>query len=204
VAPAQPESACTVNGPSLNLRDAFRAVVETLAETGVPHAFIGALPVLAWGRVRATTDIDLVVAVGAEWGRLCAALARRGMIERKQIGPTTATDPLPDVAVFYSSGDPPVRIDVFVAKTDFERAVVATAREASVLGMTVRLARPEASIIYKLLAQRRLDLDDVEGIFEARQAAGETLDWRFLDEWAAAWGITDRLEPYRVKYGSVG
>jgi hypothetical protein len=63
-------------------------------------------------------------------------------------------------------------------------------------------ARAEASIIYKLLAQRRRDLDDVEGIFEARQAAGERLDWQFLDEWAAAWGITDRLDPYRVKYGS--
>jgi hypothetical protein len=190
-----------VNGTSLALRDTFRAVSGALTETSVGHAFIGALPVLAWGRVRATTDIDLVVIAGAEWDRLCAALGRRGLVQRKQIGPADAADPLPDVAIFYSSGDPPVRIDVFVAKTDFERVVVATAREADVLGMGVRLAAPEASIIYKLLAQRRRDLDDVEGIFEARQAAGETLDWQFLEDWVAAWGIADRLQPYRLKYG---
>lgn len=37
----------------LDLRQTFRAVIEAAGETGVSHAFIGALPVLAWGRVRA-------------------------------------------------------------------------------------------------------------------------------------------------------
>jgi hypothetical protein len=189
-----------VKSPSLNLSDAFRAVVEALRETGMAYAFIGALPVLAWGRVRATTDIDLVVSTAGEWDRFAAALAQRGFHERKRIGPQDTADSLPDIAVFYSSGDRPVRVDVFVAKTDFEQAVVATAREATVLTALVRLARPEASVIYKLLAQRRRDLDDVDGIFEARQAAGERLDWQFLETWAAAWGIADRLEPYRAKY----
>jgi hypothetical protein len=64
----------------------------------------------------------------------------------------------------------------------------------------VRLARPEASIVYKLLAARPRDVDDVEGIFEARAAARDVLDWTFLDRWTDAWGITDRLEPYRCRF----
>ena len=186
---------------TLDIRGAFLAVVAALAEERTAHAFIGALPVLAWGRVRATTDIDLVVAVTDNWDRLSAALGRRGITQRKQIGPADAADRLPDVAVFFSAGDQPVRVDVFIAKTHFERTVIDTAREATVLGITVRLARPEASIIYKLLAQRRRDVDDVEGIFAARQAAAEALDWQFLETWANAWGIMDRLDPYRLRYG---
>jgi hypothetical protein len=44
------------------------------------------------------------------------------------------------------------------------------------------------------------DVDDVESILEARAAAGDTLDWSFLDRWAEAWGIEDRLEPYRERF----
>ena len=73
--------------------------------------------------------------------------------------------------------------------------------EVITLGTTVRLAAPEASIIYKLLARRPRDLDDVDSIFAARAAVGETLDWNFLDSWAEEWGITDELQGYRARYG---
>ena len=95
-----------------------------------------------------------------------------------------------------------MRVDVFVAKTGFERAVIAGVRRAIVLGIEVCLASPEAAIIYKLLANRRRDQDDVDSIFEARQIAGDELDWKFLDSWAEAWGIEERLEPLRRKYGA--
>lgn len=185
-----------------DLNETFHQVVEALAEAGLPHAFIGALPVLAWGRVRATTDIDLVVVAANGWARLVDALGRREIAFTKQIGPAERTDELADVGVFHTQGDPSIRVDVFVAKTDFENAVVATARNAQVLGLTVRLASPEASIVYKLLAQRRRDLDDVDSIFEARRAAGDPLDWTFLNHWAGEWGITERLAPYREQFGT--
>lgn len=182
------------------LRDAFRDVVAAVGEAGVEHAFIGALPVLAWGRVRATTDIDLVVLAATGWERLLMALNARGIRCTKQIRPADSTDPLPDIAVFHTSPDPGLRIDIFIAKTDFERAVVASSRPATVLGLTVHLASPEGSIIYKLLAQRHRDWDDVDSIFQARQAAGEALDWDFLSYWADEWGISDRLAPYGARF----
>lgn len=185
---------------ALDLRGTFRAVVDVLAEIGLPHAFIGALPVLAWGRVRATTDLDVVVLVGAKWSRLDAALRGRGLEPTRQIGPVDRDDALPDIAVFQAPSRRSPRVDLFVAKTEFERAVIESAREAQVLGLTVKLARPEASIVYKLIARRRKDLDDVDSLFEARAAAGEKLDWEFLDRWAAAWGITDVLRPYRERF----
>lgn len=190
-----------MNDSALDLRGAFLAVLDALGDAGIAHAFIGALPVLAWGRVRATTDIDLVVLAGDRWSRLTSALDQRGFRAGRVIGPTEPSDMLPDIGVFYGPGRPSVRVDVFVAKTEFERTVIATARTSSVLGKSVRLARPEGSIIYKLLASRPKDLDDVEAIFEARRAAGDMLDWSFLDQWAAEWEIGDRLSPYRDRFG---
>ena len=78
--------------------------------------------------------------------------------------------------------------------------MIESARSTEVRGATVRLAAPEAAIVYKLLAQRPRDLDDVEGIFAARVSAGDALDWAFLDRWADEWGIADRLAPYRAQY----
>jgi hypothetical protein len=189
-----------VNPPPRDLRDTFRAVLDALVEVGIAYAFIGALPVLAWGRVRATTDIDLVVLAASGWDAFVDALSRRGINMTKQVGPIDPSHRLPDIAVFQTSGDRGIRVDVFIAKTAFEEAVVATARIATVLDLPVRLARPEASIIYKLLAQRRRDLDDVDGIFEVRQAANEALDWEFLDHWASEWHIVERLAPYRARF----
>ncbi len=185
---------------SFDVQGTFQEVVAALAETGVPYAFIGALPVLAWGRVRATTDIDLVVSVETQWTGFANALAKRGIRPSKTVGPADTTDALPDIAVFRSSRAVGTRVDVFIAKTAFERAVIDSARTAEVLGSTVRLASPEASIVYKLLAQRPRDMDDVESVFEARTAADDALDWVFLDRWTAAWGIADRLAVFGNRY----
>ena len=77
--------------------------------------------------------------------------------------------------------------------------MIDSARSTEVLGAIVRLAAPEAAIVYKLLSQPR-DLDDVESIFAARASAGDVLDWAFLDRGADEWGIADRLAPYRARY----
>ncbi len=68
----------------------------------------------------------------------------------------------------------------------------------------MKVASPEASIIYKLLASRAKDLPDVDAIFEVRAATHERLDWTFLDHWAREWDIEDRLAPYRARYGPSG
>lgn len=184
----------------IDLRGTFLTVVAALGDAQIDHAFIGALPVLAWGRVRATTDIDLVIATGAGFDALRAALERSGFRLERQVGPTDAQETLPDIAFFRAPGMRGTRVDVFLAKTDFERAVIATARTTEVLDVRVRLACPEASIIYKLIAARPKDLDDIEGIFAVRQAAGDGLDWAFLDHWATEWGVEERLASYRARF----
>lgn len=172
---------------------------EALKLAQIPHVFIGALPVLAWGRPRATTDLDVVIfCEPPSFASLAAALDARSFRAGKSVGPTEPTDALPDIAVYWLDK---VRVDIFIAKMDFERAVLATARSAQVLGSELSVASCEASIVYKLIACRSKDLADVESMFEARAAAGTALDWDFLRKWAAEWGVAERLEPFRARFG---
>lgn len=173
-----------------------------LAPGGVRYAFIGALPVMAWGRVRGTSDLDLVVACAPpHWPELRSGFERGGFTLRSQVGPTDGDDPRPDIAMFWLSS-PELRVDVFVAKTAFEEAVLDTAVEVAVLGRSLRVASPEAAIVYKLLASRSKDLGDLEALFEARRESNTALDWDFIERWAEDWGIDDRLAPYRTRYKS--
>jgi hypothetical protein len=191
-----------VNETPLQVIATFKELLAALRAARCNFAFIGAIPVLAWGRVRATTDLDLVVETTPEAFRaLDAEFRRRGWTPGKAVGPADRSDELPDMLAFWTGASPPVRIDVFIAKLEFERQVIARARSSTIFGERVPVAEPEASIVYKLLASRGRDLDDVNSIFENRRAAGEALDWDFLDHWASEWEITDRLAPYRAKYG---
>ncbi len=184
--------------PPADVAEVFCAAREILVSAGVEHAFIGALAAVAWGRPRATTDVDLVIlADEAVFAGVEARLEEAGFVRGGDVGPSDPGESLPDIAVFWSAHDTAVRLDVFIAKTPFEEEVVATARSASVLGTPARLASPEAVIVYKLLAGRRKDLDDVEAVLDGCEAAGEPLDWAFLDRWAAAWEIEERLDALR-------
>lgn len=191
-----------MTSPPSELLTALTLLRAALAEAKVQHVFIGALPVLAWGRPRGTTDLDLVVFCEPPgFSALAQALAARAIKPGRHIGPAEPTDTLPDIAVFWAGAAPSVRVDVFIAKMEFERAVLATAQTATVLGADLVLASCEASIVYKLLAARAKDIADVESMFEARAAIRARLDWSFLERWTSEWGIADRLRPYRDKYG---
>lgn len=186
----------------VDLVSTYERLRRALERLALPHAFIGAMPVFAWARPRATGDLDLVLACAeAQWPSVVGALRSEGFELRSQAGPANTGDITPDIAFFWLAAPHPMRADVFVAKTPFEEAVLATARETNVLGKSMKVASPEASIIYKLLASRSKDIADVDALFEARALIADALDWVFLDHWAREWGIESRLEPYRRRYG---
>ncbi len=184
-------------GPS---ERSFELVAAALEEAAVDGAFIGALAAIAWGRIRTTTDVDLVIpATHAALDAITRALRPKGF----KVGApvlSDSSDPFPDISVFWSNEIPSVRVDVFHAKTGFEQEVLQTAQEADVGGRRIRVARAEAVIVYKVLASRAKDEADLTSVFEASVATGRHLDWSQIDRWAADWGITDRLAVWRSKY----
>ena len=185
------------------VEEAFGVVVHALSEAKVDAAFIGAIAVIAWSRVRTTTDVDLVVsAEPSELARLRPCLERRGF----SVGAPVTSDPgesVPDISVFWSGNRPSVRVDIFHAKTEFEREALRLAVPAEVAGQHIRVATPEAVIVYKVLASRAKDELDLRAVFEAAVASKRVLGWASIERWCAEWGIADRLAPWRQEFQSV-
>jgi predicted nucleotidyltransferase len=164
-------------------------------------AIIGAVARNAWAPPRATTDLDLsVVADSSALAAVEAALSELGYrcIRRQQADPD---DELPDLLIFR--GDPDLRqVDVLVAKTDFEQSALARSVSVELAGEEMVVASAEDLIVYKLLADRPRDRDDVRAIVRTATRAARDLDWAYVEHWTAYWGIEDRLE--RLRSGEPG
>jgi hypothetical protein len=182
------------------VEETFAAVTRALADAKVDAAFIGAIAVIAWSRVRTTTDVDLVIsAEQSELERLRSCLERLGF----SAGAPVTSEPgesVPDISVFWSGHRPSVRVDVFHAKTAFEREALQLAVPAEVAGQRVRVATPEAVIVYKVLAGRAKDELDLRAVFEAAAASKRNLDWASIERWCGEWGIADKLAPWRHEF----
>ena len=75
-----------------------------------------------------------------------------------------------------------MHFDIYIAGTDFERAVLETSD-------TDHIASPEAIIVYKLMAMRPQDVDDIRSILLAHPNM-KGLDKKFLDYWIESCGVT--------------
>ena len=157
-------------GPS-GFLDALRAVRDGLAELGRPWMVIGGVAVIASGVPRYTADIDATLSAPDESPeRLIAALRPHGIVPRLDDAVTFARERQVLLLRHEPSGVP---LDISLALLPFEEEALAAAHEADYAGVPVRLPRVDDLIIYKLVASRPRDIDDVERLLALH---GPTLD----------------------------
>ncbi len=165
-------------------------VAAILEAAQVAYAIIGAHAVNAWLEPRFTADLEVTVDVGtAELERLKAALAQRGFTLTREHGADLPSGP--DFARFTTQ-DSSIVVEVQTAKTDFQQEVIRRA----VTEHHARVATPEDLIVMKLIADRPKDGIDLIGLVRL-----SSLDWAYVEHWAAEWGVSDRLARVR---GSAG
>jgi len=151
------------------------AVVGLLRSNGIPHALVGAAAMAGLGIVRASDDLDLLVADGsvlddAFW----AELTRGGL--RVDVRRGDEADPLAGVVrVSRSSGTP---VDVVVGKRPWQREVVARARPLSLGTGEVPVVRAADLVLLKLYAGGPQDAADVRLVLAAlgREAIGPEVE----------------------------
>jgi hypothetical protein len=160
-------------------------------------AVIGAVARNAWAPPRATTDIDVTVAGQESTLRAIGGLLTSLGYARVREHKTDPADALPDILIFRSRSDLPRQVDVLVAKTPFESEVLARAVPIEIGGAQLPVASPEDLIVYKLLADRPRDREDIRAVLRTQERAGRRVDWDYVGRWAAFWQITDRLERLR-------
>lgn len=150
---------------------------ERLRALGLRPVLIGALAALRYRATpRFTTDVDYLApsVAGLVEAMTADGYDVRALIEEGDDEP---------YAVFIRGRG--VKVDVLRAETAFQRSAVDRAVDGVITAEDV--------IVFKLVAWRPRDQDDIASIL----AAGHDLDAAYIERWAAEWQVSDRWEEAR-------
>lgn len=155
-------------------------------------ALIGGAAVNTYVEPRYTKYIDLTVAADPNAVETLTALLRdAGFVTiRNQPGEASSG---PDFVQLTREATHDI-VDLIVAKTPFQRLIIQRAVRGE--GQWLPVATPEDLIVLKLIANRSRDRLDVEEL-----ARLQRIDWAYVEEWAATWGVGDRLKALRTALG---
>jgi predicted nucleotidyltransferase len=172
------------------LQSLLANVLADLSTLSVPHCLIGAAALGAWGRPRATHDLDLLLLVDqAAKERLIARLSSSGITVNHR---WQAANPMAETRVtrFVSQRHPDYPLDLIYASDRHEREALTRTRSVQLHGLLVSVVSPEDLMILKLKAGRPTDFDDVISIVKNPRLH---LDLPYLWNWADRLGLQGEL-----------
>ena len=149
----------------MDLRSVLVEIHTALRDTAIDHALIGGLALAAHGAARATTELDLLA--DAERADDVDRIVRAhgyDCLHRTQ-----------EVANYASADRPKGRVDFLFARRPHGRAMLARAREHSILGESVRVVDAADLIGLKVQSssndpsRRHRDLADIERLLRAAE-----------------------------------
>ena len=140
--------------------DALAALNQALDDIDAPSMVIGGVAVIALGVARLTVDIDATIqGRSSDPERMLKIFAQHDIQPRIAGASEFARSRQIVLARHRASG---VSIDASLAWLPFEEEAIQFSQVADYSGISIRVPRPEDLIIYKLVAGRPQDLDDVE------------------------------------------
>jgi hypothetical protein len=149
-------------GPKSAFERALADVQRFIRAVDAPSAVIGGVALISWGRARNTTDIDVAIATAPEEAETLIQQARRFTIQpRIEEAGLFARESLVLLLQHAPTGIP---VDVSFAQLDFERAALQAAVDRPFGAVTVRVPHPQALIVYKMVAARPKDIEDVQDL----------------------------------------
>jgi len=171
-----------------SLLDALKRSTDVLRKERVPYVLIGAWALTAWGKPRATLDLDFLVLVNAAGlDRLGSQMTQSGMIvdeEWLDLNPMLRGSQLH--LRFKTAA-----IDLLRPRDLHDRQVFRHKRRKRLGDGSYWVVAPEDFILQKLKVRRPRDFEDALSVLE-RSGAG--LDRGYLRRWARRLGIASELD----------
>jgi hypothetical protein len=168
----------------------LRRIVEIFTETNPLYCLVGALAVNAWGRVRSTRDIDLLILSDEPTkARVLHSLQDRGLeldtlwMEQNPMAKNR-------VLRFRHPSYPDIPLDLMLSADSHEASTLSRRRPLQLLDVRAWVCGPEDLILMKLKASRPHDFEDVLGIVKNPHLA---LDLDYLWKWADGLGLQGEL-----------
>lgn len=152
------------------LLSAGHEACQVLTEAGVPHMVGGGLAIWAYGRRRATKDIDLFIPPKIPYVAL-DALGKRGFFTRDS-----------DAGWLYKAYKQDILIDIIVWTTGNIRVDEETfrrIRQVQIDGYPFTIMGPEDMLFRKILSHREERRDWYDGLSMLAQTA-EPFDWQYF------------------------
>jgi hypothetical protein len=171
---------------------ALKHVWTILQPLNLPMAVMGGIALARWQHVRATRDVDLLLALGnLELDQVLASL-RAGDVHSKHTPPVVRVGSLNLVQLSYEAPETflPVQIDLLMAETPYHHAALARRVSTQIpeLQLDVAVLTCEDLILHKLLAGRLIDRADATALLRANRP---TLEMPYLTQWLTRLGLDD-------------
>ena len=171
-----------------SLLDALKLSTDLLRKERVPYALVGAWALTAWGRPRATLDLDFLVLVNkAGLDRLAERMTRAGMVvdeEWLDVNPMLRGTQL---RLRFKRAV----IDLLRPRDLHDRQVFHRKRRKLLRGGFYWVVAPEDFILQKLKVGRPRDFEDALSVLER---SGQGLDRGYLRRWARRLGVASELD----------
>ena len=170
------------------VRATLEAAIGLLERLNLPYALMGAMSLGFYGRLRATDDVDLLIAGDSRTLDLIRAEATlHGFSIDEQW--SLYNPGLRDTHVrLVRSGVP---VDVMLPRDDQDRSASDRRRPHTIEKGTIWVVAPEDLILQKLKAGRPRDFDDAIPIFARNR---DQLDHDYLNQWARRLGVREELD----------
>lgn len=160
-------------GAASSMIDAIAAVAHALRLLRPRGMLIGGMAAVVHGVPRLTRDIDVTVAgERLDLDELSELLGRCGILPRIDDAVGFAKE---HQVLLMQHRDSGVEIDVTIAWLPFEREALNAAESLTVGGIELPVVRPEDLVVYKLVAWRAQDQQDVQRLLELH---GSVMDLR--------------------------
>lgn len=156
--------------PVGHLEKALESVARFIAAARAPSTVIGGIAVIAHGVARFTSDIDVAVVIDpSQAHRLLAAAASAGLTPRIDGAEQFAEQNMVLLLRHQATG---VEVDVSFAMQAFEVEAARSAIRRKLGSVVLPITPLEALLVYKMVAGRPQDIDDVTSLL----ARGEAFD----------------------------
>jgi len=170
------------------LLQALQSIINALPPSPPPYCLIGALALGAWGQVRATQDIDLLVLLeDDQLDGLQEVLAPIGFT--LDVGWAETNPMLKGQVIRFRHVDYP--LDLLTPRDEHDQEVLQRRQKLRLEDFSIWVCGPEDLIVLKLKAGRPRDFEDALSVVLLQ---GTKLDLDYLWSWADRLGLQGELQ----------
>ena len=173
-----------------NLLNVLDKILKIASKAHIKVMFMGGIAVSVWGEPRTTYDIDAVIGISSSESDKFLLEASKENFTYDKRNPVQLIQKSAFITLAYPVKNRKTYVDLFLASDEYQKLALSRRKEINLYGRKIPIISVEDLVLYKLLAGRTKDIDDVREILISQKGK---LDMKYMKKWANKLGITTFL-----------